>query len=463
MSLGTAHSPLVVADEVASSIDDLDRAIVSLAAKLNAVTHDFLMLVRRFDERAGWLGWGFESCADWLHWRCDLSLSAAREKVRVAHALKTLPTIAMAFARGELSYSKVRALTRVAGRENEDALLEFALHTTAARVEERCRELRCGTDESTYEALRAHARRSLSLRRDLERGTVTITVELPLETGELIDKALDRAVEASASSTPELADESWAAQRADALVELAKAYLGGNGAAKEKSETSNATSDHYQVVVHVDESALRRGMGRAGLPIESVRRIGCDAQRVVLVEDGHGEPLSVGRKTRIVPKTIKRALWARDGGCRFPGCGRKRFVDAHHIEHWSAGGETSLANLLLLCGKHHTLVHEGGFRIEKDYRDRWFFRRPDGRAVPACGYRAADMRDDEVGTEGGYFNDRLNDRLSGYCSAHPSAEGSRVAEPSAEAYRASRPSAEVFPIGSRHSRRAASTAAPVLR
>jgi hypothetical protein len=196
-------------------------------------------------------------------------------------------------------------------------------------------------------------------------------------------------------------------------------------------------------------------MGRAGLPIESVRRIGCDAQRVVLVEDGHGEPLSVGRKTRIVPKTIKRALWARDGGCRFPGCGRKRFVDAHHIEHWSAGGETSLANLLLLCGKHHTLVHEGGFRIEKDYRDRWFFRRPDGRAVPACGYRAADTRDDEVGTEGGYFNDRL----SGYRSAHPSAEGSRVAEPSAEAYRASRPSAEVFPIGSRHSRRAASTAA----
>jgi hypothetical protein len=459
MLAAASCAPRTTRDDADSSIDDLDRAIVNLAAKLNAVTHDFLILVRRFDERAGWLGWGFERCADWLHWRCDLSLSAAREKVRVAHALKTLPVIAVAFARGELSYSKVRALTRVAARENEDALLEFALHTTAARVEERCRELRSGTDESTEEALRAHASRSLSLRRDPARGTVTITVELPLETGELIDQALDRAVEATASSTPELADESWAAQRADALVELAKAYLRGNGDGNEEGETPSGASDNYQVVVHVDESALRGGMGRAGLPIESVRRIGCDAQRVVLVEDGHGEPLSVGRKTRVVPKTIKRALWARDGGCRFPGCGRKRFVDAHHIEHWSAGGETSLANLLLLCGKHHTLVHEGGFRIEKDYRDRWFFRRPDGRAVPACGYRAADTRDDEVGTEGDYFNDRLNDRLFGYCSAHPSAEGSRVAEPSAEAYRASRPSAEVFPIGSRHSRRAASTAA----
>ncbi|MEX2122809.1 MAG: DUF222 domain-containing protein [Woeseia sp.] len=91
-------APPAVAGDIESSIDDLDRAIVNLAARLNAVTHDFLILVRRFDERAGWLGWGFESCADWLHWRCDLSLSAAREKVRVAHALKTLPATAMAFA-----------------------------------------------------------------------------------------------------------------------------------------------------------------------------------------------------------------------------------------------------------------------------------------------------------------------------------------------------------------------------
>ncbi|MEX2122801.1 MAG: DUF222 domain-containing protein [Woeseia sp.] len=412
------------------------------------MTHDFLILIRRFDERAGWLGWGFESCADWLHWRCDLSLSAAREKVRVAHALKTLPSIAMAFASGELSYSKVRAITRVARRENEDALIEFALRTTAARVEERCRELRCGTVASTDEAVRAHARRSLSLRRDPERGTITITVELPLETGELVDKALDRAVVAAASSTPELAEESWAAQRADALVALAKAYLGGNG--EGEAAAAGVTADHYQVVVHVDESALRGGAGRAGLPIESVRRIGCDASRLVLVEDEHGEPLSIGRKSRVVPQAIKRALWARDRGCRFPGCGRRRFVDAHHVEHWSAGGETSLANLMLLCSKHHTLVHEGGFRIEKDYRDRWFFRRPDGRAVPACGYRAADMRDEDVTTEDDYFAARP--------SARPSAEGSRVAEPSAEVYRARRPSAEVFPLTMWHSRRGQSTA-----
>jgi hypothetical protein len=235
------------------SIDDLDRAIVSLAARINSASHDLLILIRRFDERAGWLRWGFESCADWLHWRCDISLSAAREKVRVAHALKTLPAIAMAFAKGELSYSKARALTRVANSENEDELLAFASHTTAARVEERCRELRCGTVASTDEAERAQARRALTMRRDAARGTVTLTVELPLETGELIDKALDLARDSMTSSGPEFAEESWAAQRADALVAMAKAYLSG------ERDASAGTRDHYQVTVHVDQAALTQG------------------------------------------------------------------------------------------------------------------------------------------------------------------------------------------------------------
>lgn len=125
---------------------------------------------------------------------------------------------------------------------------------------------------------------------------------------------------------------------------------------------------------------------------------------MVLLKDGRGEPLSVGRKTRIVPAAIKRALWARDKGCTFPGCGRRRFVEAHHVVHWSAGGETSLQNCLLLCSAHHALVHEHGFTIEKDYQDRWFFRRPDGRVVPACGYRPEDITDDDVETAGEYFD-----------------------------------------------------------
>ncbi len=383
-------NPLITPKEDHLSIDDLDRGIVNLAARINTATYDLLVLVRQFDERAGWLKWGLANCAEWLHWRCDLSMSAAREKVRVAHALKTLPAITTAFSSGELSYSKVRPLTRVAQAANEESLLAFALKTTASRVEERCRELRCGTTESVSEVNLAHARRSLRVHRDTERGMMTITVELPLETGELLEKALDRARDSTASQTPTLVDESWSVQQADALVTVTNAYLSGNG------EKAACTSDNYQVTVHVDRSALANRDGRSSLPIESVKRLCCDGDAVVIVEDEEGEPLSVGRKTRTVPTAIKRALRARDKGCKFPGCHHRRFVDAHHIQHWSAGGETSLSNLMLLCSRHHRLVHEGGFRIERDYQDRWFFKRPDGRAVPSCGYQAQDVIDDDI-------------------------------------------------------------------
>jgi hypothetical protein len=388
-----------------TDIDDLDSAIVSLAARIYASSYELLVLIRRFDERAGWLKWGFTNCSDWLHWRCDLSVSAAREKVRVAHALKTLPAIASAFSSGALSYSKVRALTRVATLDNEDVLLIFALKTTAARVEERCRELRCGTADSVSEANRAYANRGLRIHRDPSRGTLTITVELPLEAGELIDKALDKAREISASQSPEFADESWSAQQADALVTMANAYLNG------QREASTGSSENYQVTVHVDRSALHEGRGRSGLPIESVRRLCCDGETVVIVEDEDGEPLNVGRKTRTVPTAIKRALWSRDKGCVFPGCSNKRFVDAHHVQHWSAGGETRLDNLLLLCTRHHRLVHEGGFSIAKDYLDRWYFKRADGQAVPHCGYRLEDILDDDIDANGAALN------------MNPSAEG----------------------------------------
>ena len=401
--------PVIAPETRTPSIDELDRGIVNLSARINAATYELLILVRQFDERGGWLKWGLSNCAEWLHWRCDLSMSAAREKVRVAHVLKTLPLIAAAFSNGELSYSKVRPLTRVARPDNEADLLAFAVKTTASRVEERCRELRCGTVESVSEAHRAYARRSLRIHRDAERGTMTITVELPLETGELLEKVLDRARDSTASQVPELADEPWSAQQADALITVASTYLSGSG------EPSACTSDNYQVTVHVDRSALATGDGRSSLPIESVKRLCCDGDAVVIVENEEGEPLGVGRKTRTVPTAIKRALRARDKGCLFPGCHHTRFVDAHHIKHWSAGGETSLDNLMLLCSRHHRLVHEGGFSIERDYRNRWFFKRPDGRAVPSCGYQAQDMMDDDIGDNISELSSLIN---------NPSAEGS---------------------------------------
>ena len=371
------------------AIDDLDRAILTLAGRINAATYELLVLVREFDERAGWLKWGFDNCAQWLHWRCDLSLNTAREKVRVAHALKDLPQISAACESGKLSYSKVRALTRVATPSNESSLCDFAMTVTATTVEERCRQLRNVQPASADEANRIHARRSLSIFRNIGRGTMTISVELPIEQGELVAQAIDKAAEQDVATGPEGASESWHAQQADALVSIAMNHLNGAG-------SGGGCADNYQVLIHVDESALTRGEGRSDLPIDAVKRLTCDGSVVGLVENADGEPLRLGRKQRTVNVALRRALHARDRGCRFPGCTHTRYIQAHHVKHWIDGGETDLDSLVSLCPRHHRLFHEGGYTIGTDAEGRWYFRRPDGRVIPAFGYRPEDMIDDDV-------------------------------------------------------------------
>ena len=387
------------------SLDELDAQICRLALRLNAQTFRWLELVREFDDRMGWAKWSCSNCAEWLALRCQLSLPAAREKVRTAQALRRLTKIAAAFAKGRLSYSKVRALTRVADRDNEERLLAYALEVTAAQLEERCREIRNGEPESIDGARRAWERRSLRLRRDATSGMMRITVEVPIADGEVIAQALEQAVqrgeaasehEFSAGRTPPGVCDSaetrsapgngWLAQQADALVAVAKAYVAGGAA-------GGSVADHYQVVVHVDESALRGEAGRSGLPIDTVKRLSCDGSLITIVDDARGNPLFVGRKRRTVSTALKRALWSRDGGCSFPGCTR-RFVDAHHLRHWAHGGETSAENTALLCHYHHVLVHEGGFKMWRDERGELCFQRPDGRRIPRGGYRYEEIDPD---------------------------------------------------------------------
>jgi hypothetical protein len=403
-------------DNAEPSIDDLDIEICRLARQMNARSYRMLVLVRDFDDRFGFAKWGCRNCAEWLAWRCGISFSAAREKVRTAQALRSLPAISAAFADGRLSYSKVRALTRVAAAHDEDLLLAYALDASASQVEERCRQIRNVEPESTDGARRVWERRSLTLFRDRARGVVRITVELPEADGELVGRALENAVAAGDvalgaefASDAERSADAWRAQQADALVAIAKAYLAppespgvDDSAAGAKTSVGRAApkpraasaADHYQVVIHVDEKALRGGVGRSDLPIETVKRLTCDGSVITIVEDERGTPLDVGRKQRTVSTPIRRALWARDRGCSFPGCHNTRYVDAHHIHHWADGGDTSLENLTLLCTHHHTLLHEGRFTIQRDSNGGIYYRRPDGRVIPRGGYRAADMLDE---------------------------------------------------------------------
>jgi hypothetical protein len=228
---------------------------------------------------------------------------------------------------------------------------------------------------SSRDANRIHQARWLSRTRNAD-GSMSFTIELPGEQGELVMKAIEFAM----ADEQIAGTESLFALQADALVSIAKSYLsGGNLSAAKAGKSSSA--DNYQVIVHVDESALKNEGGESDLPIESVRRLTCDCSVVAVILDESGEPLNVGRKHRTVHPSLKRALLARDKHCCFPGCTHDRWVAAHHVKHWANGGETNPANLLLLCSAHHRMVHEGGFRIEKDFQGQWLFLRPDGRPI----------------------------------------------------------------------------------
>jgi hypothetical protein len=137
--------------------------------------------------------------------------------------------------------------------------------------------------------------------------------------------------------------------------------------------------DRYLVCVQVDEAALRPGGEGAclledgpALAPETARRLACDAS-VRLLHERSGELLDLGRKTRKISFRLRQALKRRDRGCCYPGCTNARYLHAHHIDHWTTGGSTNRDNLILLCTRHHRLVHEGGYTVDKDRRfyDPW--------------------------------------------------------------------------------------------
>jgi hypothetical protein len=143
-----------------------------------------------------------------------------------------------------------------------------------------------------------------------------------------------------------------------------------------------------------------------------VQRLLCDCSLVTVVEDPNGHPLDVGRKQRTVSTPLRRALYARDRGCTFPGCHRKHYLDGHHLQHWIHGGETSADNMTLLCTHHHRLLHEGGFGIVREEGGTLRFVTADGRTIPRNGYRLEDFVDDDIGdaADGGPSRE-------GYCAA----------------------------------------------
>lgn len=358
----------------------LEAEITTLAAHIAAATCRWLELVEEFDARKGYEKWECISTAHWLNWHCSLDLRAAKEKVRVARALPDLPVIRAAFSKGELSYSKVRAITRVATRENEEDLVMYAGSTTASQLERIVGSMRRAEG---VQGNGAAVERYCTWRTE-EDGSVVLTAKLPAEDAAVVLNALNKAQDEMRSQAREQRQVSGAegcsaehpSTQADALVAIAETAL---------AQEVQPANERYQVVLHVEASELGNDSGVAAaesgfsLDAKTARRIACDASIVTQIEK-EGEVLSVGRKTRVIPTSMRRALRARDRGCRFPGCTATRFVDQHHIQHWAHGGETALSNLVQLCRRHHRACHEHDISIALDGSAARFIRK-DGSEI----------------------------------------------------------------------------------
>jgi hypothetical protein len=438
-----------------------------MAADMAATTCEWLHLLAKFDRAEGWVGHGVLSCAHWLSWTCSVSPGTARDYLRVAKALESLPLIDEAFAAGRLSYSKVRAVVRVADRVEEGVLLDQALVQTVSQFERTVRQFR----RLDGDGLSQQRRRRATWHWD-DDGMLVLSARLPPDEGALLVAALERmrGDRTGCSEIPGCPDPGEGEGRISDATAVGKDRMPdatvekGHGSAAEQSapagrsigrssddypaedpmlwpevdpmvssaadsllalaeralaagDVDSSGDDRHLLILHADldlliEADMAGGTGGGdgvgdgdgasapagsahsgrchledgpGIDRETARRIACDAALVaVLHHVGDGEPLRLGRKTRTISPAQRRGLRIRDGGCQYPGCHRRRFLDAHHVRHWAQLGPTDIDNLVLVCRFHHMLIHEGGFRVAAHPDGGWVFRNSQGDAIPGA-------------------------------------------------------------------------------
>jgi len=386
-------------DLTSVSNEQLADQIVTWSGRIAAGEARLMMLIAEFDRREAWGGVGLLSCAHWLAWRTGLSPGTARDRVRVARALTGLPEVSATFCAGRLSYSQVRAITRVATPDDQERWIQAARCSTAGQLERLVRGVRRArkVDEDAADPELA-AWRMRSTRSYDDDGNAVFRIVLPAESAAVLDAALEVVrVELARVEQPASAGVADAASAdltspggprphlhlapdasaetapppeptlAEVFVELAKVAL----TSRSSTSPTAARKAKAELVAQVDPLS---GWGRLRdgelLPPTSLRavlktlpgRSGAPRLRPLTAADLHRHDL--GRSQRLPSPALRELLGVLDGErCRFPGCTRRRKLHAHHVRYWRDGGGTDPQNLVLLCGRHHTLVHQHGFAL----------------------------------------------------------------------------------------------------
>ena len=445
-----------VAEEVPDAeldVEQLGSRIVGLAGRLAAATCRWLLLVAAFDAGGGCARFGLPSTARWLSHHCGIARRTAIEQVRVARALAAQPSLAAAMAAGRLSYSQVRAISRLVECATPgliDSLIMVAEHGTVGQLEDVVRGLRSVDDvehgrarpveEYVRRGWGADSRWTFSARLEPEHGAlVQAAVEaIARVEGITQPEAFTRMAEiALAAVSAQTGSGSVPVLRGDDLAAVV-VHLDADrvlAAPTEVEPVANHTGSAEPAAAAASDEATRRGAaqsggtdpgrggcsaehprpyarlaGGPGLPDRVVRRLLCAGRirTAVLADLGPGlrsgppgagvgdaaagggctagvgrTALDLGRSHRVVSKRLFAGLLLRDGTCRYPGCGSRDRLEAHHIQHWLDGGRTDMANLLIMCRAHHHAHHDGQFSITTLDGGRVRFRRADGRELPS--------------------------------------------------------------------------------
>ncbi|MFF0706942.1 MULTISPECIES: HNH endonuclease [Gordonia] len=402
------------ADPSGLELDQIADRLVGHASQIASLTGRFLLLLSEFDRRKGWTGEGIMSCAHWLTLRTGLSMRTAQQYVRVARTLDGVPRIRDAFVEGRLSYSKVRALTRVVTPDREDELLSVALSADAAQLERVVRAIR-SIDQREREATEGEVESTASWEWNSD-GTLSVRMRLSALDGAsflaaTVRAEYERTRTSSDDAGPSVADlvaaQIDSAESPDREAEIEEAGLEPADqrlwrhtpaniapAVVLMAETMQAAIDvptftpGAEVVVHSQSSeADTYGAdpyveGGPALSAAEESEASCGGTKTEVRHGNRGTVTSWGRRTRTPSTRTLRAILARDGGCRYPGCGRTRHLHAHHVRFWSRGGATTPDNLVLLCSSHHRALHRGEFSITAHALQQFtFHRQEDGQLI----------------------------------------------------------------------------------
>jgi hypothetical protein len=414
---------MALTDLAALTDDELREEVATWAARVAAGEARLLELIGELESRGAWGGVGVLSCAHWLSWRCGMGLGAARERVRVALALRELPLVAARFGEGALTWTQVRAITRVCTVAEQQTWLDLAAACSGAQIERLVQAVRLSqaAEEDAADPDRAAARRRPSVRTRPD-GRVAITFVLEPEEATLVLAGMERVLDTARAEVaalpvplpeePELeerteppmpvrascgivpTEEEAAAARAwhDACMEVAE----HNRRVRQQREERELARSRAAALAGIPDTPtwtdalVRLALGALDAPgplpigVKERLRVCVDplsgwarTREGALLPPGRvatpGGPLvpvdvtafDKGRTSREVPLSLRRLLGQLDGErCRMPGCTRTTKLHAHHVVYWSHGGRTDLANLVLVCSRHHTLIHADGYQLQ---------------------------------------------------------------------------------------------------